>query len=195
MRVLITLPLAVAFASPFLLAAQEAAPRPAPDTTTVSSLMSCSRAGCLQRGSVVRVSSSVPLLRRHESSVSRFTRDTLYLDQASLASTGGQGTAVAVPITGLSRLDISAGRSGRGASTTGGAIVGFLVGGVVLGAIGYYGTGGGGGHRGADNLAGIGVIIGAPVGAIAGGIVGGALGWQQGGRRKWQRVRLPLALP
>lgn len=191
MRVLITLPLAVALASPFRLSAQEAAPRPAPDTTTASSLMACSRAGCLQRGSVVRVSASVPLLRRYESSVSRFTHDTLYLGPSRLASASGQGTAVAVPITGLSRLEISAGRHGRGGTTAGGAIVGFLVGGVIGGAIGYYGTGGGG-----DEYSdGMGALIGAPAGAVLGGLMGGVLGWQQGGRRKWQRVRLPLSLP
>ena len=190
MRVLMTLPLAAAFVSPFLLTAQDAAPTQLPDTTSSSSLMTCSRAGCLQRGSVVRVSSSVPLLRAHEAFVSRFTRDTLYLDLASLASASGQGTVVAVPATGLSRLDISAGRYGRGTSTTGGAIVGFLLGGVIGGAIGYYGTGGGGDGE----MDGMGALIGAPVGAFAGGLVGGVLGWQQGGRRKWRRVHLPLDL-
>jgi hypothetical protein len=57
-------------------------------------------------------------------------------------------------------------------------LLGALAGTLVGGAIGYFGT------QDESDMAGIGVILGAPVGLIAGLVVGGLVGGE-----RWQRIR------
>jgi hypothetical protein len=99
--------------------------------------------------------------------------DTLLLDRHG-------SDPIALPLVSVARLERSLGGgrcSGPGPRARC-MLLGGLAGTVVGGAIGFFGT------QGLDDMAGIGVLLGAPVGLIVGLIVGGIVGGE-----RWERIR------
>ncbi|MDQ3996760.1 MAG: hypothetical protein M3303_07045 [Gemmatimonadota bacterium] len=124
-------------------------------------------------GERVRAVIAVGRQPRHTGTVLAVRGDTLVLDRR------GSGP-IALSLASVARLErsLGAGRcsgfGGRGRCLLAGGLAGVVVG----GAIGFFGTQDGG------DMAGIGVILGAPVGLIVGLLVGSIVGGE-----RWERVR------
>jgi hypothetical protein len=86
---------------------------------------------------------------------------------------------VAIRLAAIERIEVSGGRTVRGA-TIRGIVVGALVGGVIWGL----------GNLPEINPSARDFVKGFPVGAVIGGVVGGAVGYGLGGER-WLPARVP----
>jgi hypothetical protein len=127
----------------------------------------------LAAGERVRVVVATGRQARYTGTVAAVRGDTLVLDRRN-------SEPIALPLASVARVERSLGRGrcgGAGARARC-MLLGALAGTLVGGAIGYFGS-----QDGSD-MAGIGVILGAPVGFIAGLVVGGLVGGE-----RWQRIR------
>jgi hypothetical protein len=109
---------------------------------------------------------------RYTGTVLAVQRDTLVLDRSG-------SSPIALSLASVVRLERSLGdgRCSGAAARTKCVLMGGLAGVVVGGAIGFFGT------QNAGDMAGIGVLLGAPVGLVVGLVVGGIVGGE-----RWERV-------
>jgi hypothetical protein len=90
----------------------------------------------------------------------------------------------AIPMSSVSRLEMSRGRSGSGERILAGTLLGFLGGGAIAALIGSSSTQ----NCSCDDPGG-GILLAVP-GALIGGLIGGMIGWSRSPER-WESIDIP----